>query len=93
VSRHLRLAAARTADSPTDGQSADDAGEGHSSILARSGEESSGHGVAQVWNGLFGHAMESDHRKPRRIQALHGSGAGKPTGLMVSKAIPSVRRF
>jgi hypothetical protein len=34
--------------------------------------------------------MESDHRKPRRIQALDGSGAGKPTGLMVSKAIPSV---
>jgi hypothetical protein len=45
---------------------------------------------AQSWKGLFGHAMESDQTKSRRIHADDGSGAGTPTGFVVSKVIPSV---
>jgi hypothetical protein len=34
--------------------------------------------------------MESDQTKSRRIHADDGSGAGTPTGFVVSKVIPSV---
>jgi hypothetical protein len=49
-----------------------------------------GGGTAQGWSGLFGHAMERDHTKSRRIHAFDGSGVGKPTGLVVSNVRPSV---